>query len=119
MTDWGPDDAELVLAAAGGDDVAVSRLVDRWLPVALRWCNRLCGPKVDPEDAAHDSIMIVLRRLPDLLKPDAFPSWLYGIVRRTIAGHRRPAWGRRCGYILTQYQSRCVKIPCLINQRCA
>ena len=95
MTDWGPDDAELVLAAAGGDDVAVSRLVDRWLPVALRWCNRLCGPKVDPEDAAHDSIMIVLRRLPDLRDPDAFPSWLYGIVRRTIAGHRRKAWVRR------------------------
>jgi len=95
LTEWRPEDADLVLAAAAGDDVAVSRLVDRWLPVALRWCNRLCGPKVDPEDAAHDALMIVLRRLPDLREPEAFPAWLYGIVRRTIAGHRRKAWVRR------------------------
>ncbi len=95
MNDWRPEDADLVVAAAAGDDVATSRLVDRWLPVVLRWCNRMCGPKVDPEDAAHDALMIVLRRLPDLRDPDAFPSWTYGIVRRTIAGHRRKAWVKR------------------------
>lgn len=95
MNDWCPDDADLVVAAAAGDDVATSRLVDRWLPVVLRWSNRLSGPKVDAEDAAHDALMIVLRRLPDLKDPAAFPAWTYGILRRTIAGHRRKAWVKR------------------------
>jgi len=63
--------------------------------VVLRWANRLSGPKVDAEDAAHDALIIVLRRLPDLQSPDAFPSWTYGILRRTIAGHRRKAWVKR------------------------
>jgi len=85
LNDWRPADSGLVVAAAAGDDVATSRLGDRWLPVVLRWSNRLSGPKVDPEDAAHDAMMIVLRRLPDLRDPEAFPAWTYGILRRTIA----------------------------------
>jgi RNA polymerase sigma factor (sigma-70 family) len=88
-------DIELVEQAIAGDDVALSQLLDRWLPVVLRWCNRLAGPKVDPEDAAHDAMIVVLRRLPELRAPEAFASWLYGIVRRTLAGHRRKAWVRR------------------------
>jgi RNA polymerase sigma-70 factor (ECF subfamily) len=61
----------------------------------LRSCSRLAGPKVDAEDAAHDAVITILRRLPDLRDPDAFPAWAYGIVRRTIAGHRRKAWVQR------------------------
>lgn len=94
MGDFTDRDQELVQAAASGDEVALSRVLDRWLPVTLGWCRRLAGPKVDPEDAAHDAMLVVLRRLPGLRRPDAFPSWLYGIVRRTIAGHRRRAWVR-------------------------
>jgi len=88
-------DLELVEDAIAGDDAALGELLDRWLPVVLRWCNRLAGPKVDPEDAAHDAMLVVLRRLPDLRSPEAFSSWLYGIVRRTLAGHRRKAWVKR------------------------
>lgn len=95
MVDLTDRDIELVEDAIGGDDAALGQLLDRWLPVVLRWCNRLAGPKVDPEDTAHDAMIVVLRRLPDLRAPEAFPSWLYGIVRRTLAGHRRKAWVRR------------------------
>ena len=95
MVDLTLADIELVEAAIAGDDAALDRLLERWLPVVLRWCNRLAGPKVDPEDAAHDAMLVVLRRLPDLRAPEAFSSWLYGIVRRTLAGHRRKAWVRR------------------------
>jgi RNA polymerase sigma factor (sigma-70 family) len=95
VVDWSPDDRLLVEDAIAGDDRAMARLLDRWLPIVLRWSNRLCGPKVDPEDAAHDAMIVVLRRLGDLRDPDAFPSWIYGIVRRTLAGHRRKAWVKR------------------------
>ena len=95
MVDLTQRDLELIEDAIDGDDAALAWLLDRWLPIVLRWCNRLAGPKVDPEDAAHDAMIVVLRRLPDLNDPAAFSSWVYGIVRRTLAGHRRKAWVRR------------------------
>jgi len=66
-----------------------------WLPVVLRWCSRLGGPTVDPEDAAHDVLITVLTRMHTLRDPAAFPSWVFGITRRTLAWHRRKAWVRR------------------------
>ena len=83
--DYPGTDAELVRSARDGDTEAMNRLVDESLTYVLRWCARLGGTKVDAEDAAHDAMMIVLRRLPDLRDPEAFPAWTYGILRRTIA----------------------------------
>ena len=50
---------------------------------------------MDAEDASHDAMLTVMRKIDSLKDPDAFGSWLYGITRRTIAGHRRKAWVRR------------------------
>jgi RNA polymerase sigma-70 factor, ECF subfamily len=74
---------------------ALDRLCDQWLPVVLGWTVRLGGPRIDPEDAAHDVFLIVFRRIGELEKPEAFESWLYGITRRVIAARRRRAWLRR------------------------
>ena len=74
---------------------ALDRLCDAWLPVVLGWTTRLGGPRIDAEDAAHDVFLVVFRRLPELEKPESFPSWLYGITRRVISAHRRRAWFRR------------------------
>lgn len=70
-------------------------LFDRWLPEVLRWCVRMGGPKVDPEDAAHDVMITVLRKHHTLRNPDDLPAWIFGITRRTLAWHRRKAWVRR------------------------
>lgn len=86
---------ELVRLAMDDAPGALDRLCDAWLPVVLGWAIRLCGPRVDAEDAAHDVFLIVFRRLAEIEKPDAFPSWLYGITRRVVAAHRRRAWIRR------------------------
>ena len=77
----------------GGD--AREAIFREWLPVVLRWCGRLGGPHVDPEDAAHDVLITVLTRMHTLRDPAAFPSWVYGITRRTLAWHRRKAWVKR------------------------
>ncbi len=79
-------------APEAGPDEA---LFEEWLPVVLRWCARLGGPKVDPEDAAHDVMVTVFTRLHTLRNPDDFPAWVFGITRRTLAWHRRKAWVRR------------------------
>ncbi len=90
-----PCEATLVRAAARGEPGARDRVVDACLPVVLGWCARLGGPKVDPEDAAHDVLLVMLDRLDSLRNPDAFSSWLFGITRRVLAKHRRQAWVKR------------------------
>ena len=86
---------ELVNAAREGDLDARAQLVDVWLPVVLRWCRCLSGPDVDPEDAAHDVLVLALTRMPALRDPTRFPAWLFGMTRRVLADRRRAKWLRR------------------------
>lgn len=88
-------DSELMGLVQRGDPAAQERLLDHWLPVVVRWCARLGGPRVDPEDAAQDVFLVVLRRIEHVYDAERFPAWLFGITRRTLARHRRRAWFRR------------------------
>lgn len=74
---------------------ARDHLFEVWLPVVLRWCARLGGAGVDPEDAAHDVFLVVLRRADSVYDEAHLPAWLFGITRRVLAQHRRRAWLRR------------------------
>lgn len=74
---------------------ASDQLVATWLPVVLGWCTRLGGPRVDPEDAAHDVLLTLLDRIGELRDPTAVRAFVFGITRRTLAAHRRRAWLRR------------------------
>ncbi len=87
--------AHLVTAAREGSLDARARLVEAWLPIVLRWCTCLGGPAVDPEDAAHDILLLALTRIDRLRDADAFPAWLFGMTRRVLADRRRSAWVRR------------------------
>jgi RNA polymerase sigma-70 factor (ECF subfamily) len=88
-------DDDWLRAVRSGDPRAQAQLVETWLPTVLRWCTRLGGPKVDAEDAAHDVMLVALRRI-DLVWDDRrLGPWLFGITRRTLAQHRRRAWVRR------------------------
>lgn len=73
---------------------AISTL-DEHLPTVVAWAARLCGPGLDPEDIAHDALITAMRRLPTLRDRERLEAWLFGITRRTVAGHRRSAWMRR------------------------
>jgi RNA polymerase sigma-70 factor (ECF subfamily) len=85
----------LVLAAREEQPGALRELLDTFVPIVLQWCYRMGGPRVDPEDAAHDVMEIVLKRLHSLRDPACFRSWIYGITRRVIMRHRGRAWVRR------------------------
>lgn len=85
----------LVDAAMLGDGRAVDALAHAWLPHVYRWCHRLGGPGFDAEDAAHEVLIVMCRRLSALRDPEQFPSWLFGITRRVIANHRRRVWWKR------------------------
>lgn len=80
--------------AKSGDLGARDLLLKEWLPSVLRWCSALGGPRVDPEEAAHDVMMVLLRRIDTVYDADRLPAWLFGVTRRTVARHRRRAWMR-------------------------
>lgn len=80
--------------ARRGDLDARDELVEAWLPVVLGWTGRLGGPRVDPEEAAHDVLLVMARRMDQVYDADRFGPWLFGITRRTVAQHRRRAWVR-------------------------
>lgn len=82
-------------AAADGDPAAVDTLIVACGPTVVRWCARLGGPRIDPEDAAQDVIERVLRKLHRLDHPRTFPAWLFATCRGVVSQHRRRAWFRR------------------------
>ncbi len=84
----------LVTRALDGDPQAVDQLARAWLPHVYRWCQRLGGPRIDAEDAAHEALITMCRKLDTVRSAEQFPSWLYGICKRIIANHRRRAWLR-------------------------
>jgi len=87
-----PPTPEELRRAASGDVRAQNAIFDAWLPVVLRWCARLGGPRVAAEDAAHDVMIVLLRRFDAIEKPERFPSWLFGVTRRVLRKHRGRAW---------------------------
>lgn len=78
--------------ALDGDELAFEAVVSDSIPTVLGWCERLGGPRVEPEDAAHDILLIVVRKLPALRDPKAYPAWLFQITRKTLANRRRRVW---------------------------
>ena len=85
-------DTALTVAAMDGGDREIDALAHAWLPHVYRWCHRFGGPKVDSEDAAHESLMVMCRRLSQVSDPEVFPAWLFSICKRVIANQRRKAW---------------------------
>lgn len=85
----------LVSRAMEGTDRDVDLLARAWLPHVVRWCDRLGGPGVDAEGAAHDTLLVVFRKLHTVESPAQFPSWLFAVTRGVVANHRRAAWLRR------------------------
>ena len=77
------------------ETVARDRLVAQLLPLVTGWCHRMGGPTVDAEEAAHDVIMTVLRRMGDARPGAPIEPWAFGITRRIVRAHRRRAWFRR------------------------
>ncbi len=69
--------------------------LDAAVPTVARWCARLGGPRVDPEDAAQDVMATAVRKYPSLRDPTQLEPWLYGITRRVLAAHRRRVWWSR------------------------
>lgn len=90
-----PDPSIAAAALADPSRAAVDALARAWLPFVHAWCQRLGGPTVDAEDAAHEVLIAMCRNLARVESAEVFPAWLFGTCRRVVANHRRRAWIRR------------------------
>ncbi len=86
---------DVLAAAIEGDDGALQHVAAAALPAVLQWCARLGEFHVDPEDAAHDVMLIMVRKIHHIEDPSRFRGWLFGVTRNVLRNHRRKSWFRR------------------------
>ena len=83
-------DAQLVLAARGGDRAAFGELYERFGRM-VHGVLLAHVPYTEVDDLVQDVFLIALRRLDTLREPVAFAGWLLAIARnRANDFHRRP-----------------------------
>ena len=70
----------------------------------LRLVRRLGVLPGDAEDVAQEVFVTVHRQLGTLQDPQRLRSWLFGIVRRVVANHRRLAY-RRHERLIAQFEA--------------
>jgi len=76
-----PTDAELVLRARRGEELAFGLLVGRYQRPAYAVALSVTGRHEDAEDAAQESFLVALDRLEECRSPERFGGWLMSIVR--------------------------------------
>ena len=76
------DDVTLVQRSASGDDEAFAALVRRYQVPLYRHAWRLLQDRRAAEDVTQEAFLTAWRRLPTLLSPESFRSWLYQITTR-------------------------------------
>lgn len=82
-------DPELVTAARNGDRTALEALVTAYLPLVHTMVGRALGRGLDVDDTVQETMLRVLRGLPDLRDTQAFRSWLVAITMNQIRRHHR------------------------------
>lgn len=78
----GPSDAALVVSARAGEVWAKEALFQRHAHMAAGLAFRLLGRDEDVDDLVQESFVAALASLDQLEEPQAFGSWLCGIVVR-------------------------------------
>lgn len=94
MNDDERTDAQLLAAAAGGDDTAFGVLVRRYIRAAILLAGQVLGRRDDAEDVVQDAFVVVHRNARRFDPDRPFAPWFFAIVRR-LAANRRSREGRR------------------------
>lgn len=88
-----PDMAELIHAAAGGDQQAWNSIVERYLPLVVAITQRFRLSPADQDDVSQSVWLTLVRHIHELRQPDALPGWLATTTRhlclRSISSRRR------------------------------
>lgn len=92
-----PTDAELAIAARGGDCACLGLLLERHRARLHAAALRVLGYGPEAEDAVQDTFLIALKHIGDLKDPQAVLGWLLTVLRRCCLRRLR----ERRGEVLT------------------
>ncbi|PCG87330.1 RNA polymerase [Streptomyces sp. WZ.A104] len=81
----------LISAARSGDQQAKDRLVAAYLPLLYNVVGRALDGHADVDDVVQETVLRMLRGLPELRDPERFRSWLVAIAMNEI----RQNWRER------------------------
>jgi RNA polymerase sigma-70 factor, ECF subfamily len=81
----------VVLRCQAGDDAAFEELVGRYSQRLRYYLRKMLREADRAEDVLQDVWLQVLRGLPRLADPGAFPTWLYRVARDRVYGELRKA----------------------------
>jgi RNA polymerase sigma-70 factor, ECF subfamily len=84
-------DALLVRTAQAGDALARNRLLGQVRDQVFRWALIMTGDSDEADDITQQVSMTLHRKLHTFEERSAFTTWLYRIVRNTVAESRRRA----------------------------
>lgn len=79
----------LIAAARNGDQAAKDRLVAAYLPLLYNVVGRALNGHADVDDVVQETVLRMLRSLPELRDPERFRSWLVAIAMNEIRRHWR------------------------------
>ncbi|SEM23471.1 RNA polymerase sigma factor, sigma-70 family [Streptacidiphilus jiangxiensis] len=86
MVGWSVE-AGLVAAARGGRQEALDELVGQSLPLVYNIVGRALSGRADVDDVVQETMLRVLRGLPDLRDDSAYRSWLAAVTMNQIRRH--------------------------------
>jgi len=101
-------DADLVVAARGGDAAALGLLLERHRAGLSATAIRLLGYRPDAEDAVQETCLAAMRHIGSVRDPELAGAWLQAVVRRACMQHQRR---QRSGELLTD------SLPDLLDER--
>lgn len=84
-----PDVPALVAAARAGEEAALTELVSAHLPLVYGIVGRALNGHADVDDLVQETMVRVIRGLPDLREPERFRAWLVSIAYRQVQFHLR------------------------------
>ncbi len=73
---------ELLEAARGGDELAITSLLALAQPDLRRYAQYSCSTTEDANDAVQETLWIISRRIGSLRAVTSFTGWVFAIVRR-------------------------------------
>jgi hypothetical protein len=88
------DDAELAVAAAGGNQLAFSAIYDRYADRLYDFCVGMLGDGDAAADCVQDVFVTAATKLVQLHDPNRLRSWPYAIARHEALARVRPTLSR-------------------------
>jgi RNA polymerase sigma-70 factor (ECF subfamily) len=83
------DVAALLVAAQGGNQAAMERLLMKAQEIAYRFSLLVCGHADDADDAMQEALLKTYRHAGQIKEPAAFRTWLYRTVKNACLISRR------------------------------